>query len=162
MRALVILFVLLLASCASTNSGVGANTVTCCPGSDAKTFTLETEQVPGFLEQLLKSNLSTVLAIKGLQPVSENADLNVTLRYEQDDLAMAERHDDFDERVSEGGDVRYVARIVVSMTSTAGDVVFQGSVQRIHEISPGEYMHTGRASSAIFAAFQQMLAGMPE
>ena len=163
MRIIILLLsVIFLGSCASTNSGVGASTEQCCPGSEYMTFSVDTLQVPGFLEDLLKSNLSTVLAFKGLQPVSGNADLRVVISYQQDDLAMAERHDDFDERVSEGGDVRYVAKIVVEMFAGSGERVFSGSVQRIHEVSPGEYMHTGRASSAIFSAFEEMLAPMPD
>jgi hypothetical protein len=156
-----LLISLILAGCASTNSGVGASSSVCCPGIEYQTFTVSTQSVPGFLEPLLKSNLSTVLSIKGLQPVEQGADLEVTIGYEQDDLAIAAPRDDFDERVSEGGDVRYIARIVVTMTDTSGEKLFEGSVQRIHEVSPGEYMHTGRASAAIYAAFEEMLSEMP-
>ena len=157
MRATFLLIVIFLSGCAAT-SNVGSTIVTCCPGSDAESFTIEASRVPPFLENLLVSNLSTVLAMKGLQPVDHEADLRVLVTYDQEDLAIAIRQNDFDERVSEGGDVRFVAKIVVEIRDASNQLVFDGSVQRIHEVSPGEYMHTGVASVAIFDAFQSMFA----
>jgi hypothetical protein len=158
MRFTFLIVLLFLAGCASTTGDVGATVKTCCPGSQAQSFAIETRHVPPFLNKLLASNLSTVLAMKGLQPVEKEADLKVIVSYEQEDLAIAVRQNDFDERVSEGGDVRFVAKIVVQMRDPMGELVFDGSVQRIHEVSPGEFMHTGVASVAIFEAFQAMLA----
>ena len=162
MRCFIIAGLLLIASCVSNPSGIGSTVTTCCPDSGYETFELETYQIPSFLESLIASNLRTVLAIKGLQPVSGNGDLAVRIIYEQENLAIAARYDDFDERISEGGDVRFVARITVEMKDRkTNEIVYKGSIQRIHEVSPGEYMHTGRASVAMFDAFSAMLADLP-
>ncbi len=89
----------------------------------------------------------------------EDPDLEVVLRYEQENLPQAERPDDFEGHISPGGNFRYVARVRVNVfDGTSGDLVFSGSVQRIHDVDPGEYMHTGNASLAIFQAFTRLLS----
>ncbi len=163
MRSFLMVGLLLLASCVSNPSGVSSSTESCCVEGVYKTFEYESRSIPIFLESLIASNLSTALAIKGLQPVDENGDLVARVSYVQEDLPIAARYDDFDERVSEGGDVRFVAKIVVELVDAkSNETVFSGSIQRIHEVSPGEYMHTGRASLAIFEAFSDLLAEYPE
>ncbi len=157
MRFLSILLASLLTGCVSSNGEIGASVETCCPKPAADTFSIETVKVPKFLETLMITNLSSVLSANGLQPLERNAALKVTVSYEQDELPIASRFSNFDERVSEGGDVRFVARIIVEVRDEAGQLVFDGSIDRIHEVSPGEYMHTGPASIAIHDAFQALL-----
>lgn len=163
MRSFLYALLLLLASCVSNPSGVSSTTMACCPDSSYRTFELQTRHIPLFLESLVASNLSTALAIKGLQPVDQGGELIARVSYEQEDLPIAARFDDFDERVSEGGDVRFIAKIVVEfIDKETSEIVFRGSIQRIHEVSPGEYMHTGRASLAIFDAFSELLEDYPQ
>ena len=152
--------VILLNGCVTSQSNIGASVTLCCPAKSHETFELETVRVPRFMSDLLAANLGTVLAIKGLQPVTEHGDLKVRISYLQEDLAMAVRLDDFDERVSEGGDVRFIAEILVEMVDQeTRETVFSGSIKRIHDVSPGEYMHTGRASEAIFESFSELFEG---
>ncbi|MBT4492271.1 MAG: hypothetical protein HOC70_03440 [Gammaproteobacteria bacterium] len=157
MRFFLILLASLITGCVSSGGDVGSSVETCCPKPTADTFSIEPVNLPKFLETLMVTNLSSVLSEKGLQPLDRNATLKVRLSYRQDELPMAGRFSNFDERVSEGGDVRFVARIVIEMRDEVGKLVFDGSIDRIHEVSPGEYMHTGPASVAIYDAFQSLL-----
>ena len=148
--------VLMLTGCASTNDEVNWRVESCCPSVTASTFTLETGQVPPFLETILRANVYAAMAGEGFQPVGESADLRVVLRYEQDNLATLARQRGQDERVSEAGDVRYVAPIVVEMYDNDG-LMFEGSIDKFHDVSPGEYMHTGNASVEIYEALVALL-----
>jgi len=39
--------------------------------------------------------------------------------------------------------------------------VWSDSIQRIHTVSPGEYMHTVRASIALLVSLNELLQGYP-
>ena len=154
-RCCYLLICLVLTGCAVGGNSVSAGATQCCPDADASTYHLVTENLPAFLAPIVVNNVHAALAAAGYQQV-EAGELLVTVRYEQDNLAMNTRLSGMDERVSEGGDVRYVARIVIELRDDAGEVKFQGAIDRLHEVSPGEYMHTGRASLAIFDALTDM------
>ncbi len=160
--ALILCFVVLVSACTSTGSGITTTTNACCANADYQSFTVEAVDIPAFLGPLMVSNFSVAFASHGLQPVQQDGDLQVLLRYEQTDLSESVEHDDFDERIEGGGEVRFIARMVVDMKDPAtGDTVWSGSIQRIHDVSPGEYMHTGRASLALLEAFTLLLEDYP-
>ena len=96
------------------------------------------------------SNFSVALASHGLQPVDEHAgpaDLTVVMRYEQENLSLDRTTDDFEERIAMGDSQRFVAKIITEIHETgANKLVWSGQLQRIHDVAPGEYMHTGKAS----------------
>ncbi len=151
-----------LSGCAVSGSGITSSTQTCCADASYESFTVEAVDIPAFLGPLMVSNFSVAFASHGLQPVQDNGDLKVMLRYEQIDLSQSIEHDDFDERMEGGGEVRFIAKMVVDMQDPAsGQTVWSGSIQRIHDVSPGEYMHTGRASLALLDAFTALLADYP-
>ncbi|MDA1299541.1 MAG: DUF4136 domain-containing protein [Proteobacteria bacterium] len=149
-----------LAGCASNS--VVSHMDTCCPGSDTRTFSVSADGIPAFLGPIMVSNFSVALASRGFQPVDDGGDLLVTLRYEQEDLTDDRTRSNFDERISPGGDVRFVARMVIEMVDTStGKLVFRGNIHRVHDVSPGEFMHVGRASMALLEAFDKALAPIP-
>ena len=151
-----------LVACTNNPSDIGNNVIICCANSSYQTFVVTTKNIPAFLDPLMVSNFSAAFATHGLQPVSENADLDVELRYEQQDLIAPAEYDGFDERIAPGGDVRFVAKIVVEMRDASTNAtVWSGSIQRIHEVSPGEFMHTGRASISLFNSFNELLDEYP-
>ena len=114
--------------------------------------------IPAFLGPLMVSNFSVALAARGLQPVMQDADLDVVLKYVQTNLIQNNAKDDFDESLSPGGDVRFIAKIVFEIKDAgSGKMVWSGSIQRTHNISPGEYMHTGRASISLLDSFMELL-----
>lgn len=160
--ALTLVACLILASCASQPGKIGVSTDACCANDSYQTFTVTPHQIPAFLGPLMVSNFSVALAAKGLQPVETDGDLKINLRYEQDDLDRTPPPDGFDGRTEPGDGADFIARIVVEMfDANSGELVWSGSIQRLHHVSPGEYMHTGRASIALFDAFMEMLEHYP-
>jgi len=155
-----LLICLVLTGCAAGGDSISAGVTQCCPDADASTYQLVTENLPAFLAPIVINNVHAALAAAGYQQV-DAGELVVTVRYEQDNLAMNTRLSGMDERVSEGGDVRYVARVVIELRDRAGELRFQGAIDRLHEVSPGEYMHTGRASLAIFDALTELFRDLP-
>ena len=156
MRFLLVLC-LFLVGCTNSGRDIAVRVGECCPLEEAATFVLKTQNIPGFLEPIFASNLKAVLAASGFQPVETGSDVIVIMRYEQDELSSGLPHDAFEEGVSEGEDVRFVARIVVEMEDVNGVKMFSGAIDRIHNISPGEYMHTGNASKVIYEALAELL-----
>lgn len=153
----------ILASCASNSSGIGTYIETCCPGSGYETFSVTTKDIPAFLGPLMQSNFSVAFANHGLQPTTENADLAVELRYEQENLSANRTNDDFEEQIASGDSLRFVAKIVIDIRETGTDkIIWSGHLQRIHDVGPGEYMHTGSASIALLDAFTKVLKDFPQ
>ncbi len=154
--------ILALSGCTTHYLGIS---VTEGDGGDVtglETFEVDAEDLPAFLGPVLVSNFSVALAERGLQPVMENGQAVITLRYEQEDLTAPMSHDAFDERIDEGSDTRFVARVVVEVRAQgSSEVLWSGSIQRLHNIRPGDYMHTGRASIALLEAFRDMLSDYP-
>jgi hypothetical protein len=161
-RAVLLAFLLVLNGCATGLSGIGSNVTECCADADDVTFTIAPVNIPAFLGPLMVSNLSVAFAGKGLQPVMEDADLAITLRFEQIDLTQQIVKDGFDESISPGGEVRFIAKMIVEVRKTGSDgIMWSGSIQRTHTVSPGEYMHTGKASIALLDAFNELLVNYP-
>ena len=159
MKKIGILFAIsLLSACASNPSGIGTNVTLCCADKAHQSFSVSAVDIPAFLGPLLVSNFSVALAARGLQPVEDDADLDVVLKYVQTNLIQDNAKDDFDESLSPGGDVRFSAKIVVEIKdASSGKMVWSGSIQRTHNVSPGEYMHTGRASISLLDSFMELL-----
>jgi hypothetical protein len=148
----------LLSACASNPSGIGTNVSQCCADKAYESFAVSAVDIPAFLGPLMVSNFSVALAARGLQPVMEDADLDVVLKYVQTNLIQGNAKDDFDESLSPGGDVRFIAKIVVEIRDAdSGEMVWSGSIQRTHNVSPGEFMHTGRASISLLDSFIELL-----
>jgi len=145
-------------------------------------FSVTTENIPAFLGPIITSNFDVAMAARGLQPTDEtnNPDLNVHLRFQQIDLDRGgDEIDSYDEvdsdqnsmenqnsmggqnsmnRISMDESLRFIARIVIEIRETGkSDIIWSGQVQRIHDVSPGEWMHTGNASIAFLDAFNKLL-----
>lgn len=151
----------LLGGCAIDNSRIDTAVTHCCDtGPVPRTFTVAADEIPAFLGPLMISNFSVAFANIGMQPVERDPDLVVTLRYEQTNLAPEQERDDFDERVMTGDAERFYARIVIEVRDATSDsLLWSAHVQRLHDVGPGDYMHTGVASIAIYEAFTQVLKG---
>jgi hypothetical protein len=151
--------ILILAGCTTVNRGItiGAGGESSLAG--VRTFEVNAVNMPAFLGPIVASNFSVAMAERGFQPVGENGDAVVTLKFEQDDIDQERHRDDFDERIDQGGNLRFVARVVVDLTveNTAG-MIRLGSIQRMHTVRPGDYMHTGNASIALLQSFREMLS----
>jgi len=156
----------ILAACSTNSSGIGASVIVCCDKVSAGKYTsfdVEAVGMPAFLSPLMLSNFSVAFANHGLQPMPADGDLHVLLRYHQSNLLELVDHDDFGDRIAPGGDVRFIARVTVSIyDGRSRELVWSGSLQRLHDVSPGEYMHTGNASTALLKSFSDLLANFPK
>jgi hypothetical protein len=118
------------------------------------------EEIPVFLGPLMASNFSVALSHHGLQPVARDPDLVVALRYVQNNLKQHRQRNDFEERISTGDSERFAVRIRIEFRdATTKELVWSGYIERIHDVGPGEWMHTGRASVAIYDSFVEVLKG---
>lgn len=162
-RNFVLWSLLLLSGCATSYLGISVS-----PGQQASavkvtTFEVQPDKLPAFLGPILVSNFSVALAERGLQPVASDGDAVVFLRYVQEDLTIEQDHDAFDERIDQGSDTRFVAKVEVEINAAStGERIWAGSIQRLHTIRPGDYMHTGNASVALLEAFRDLLSDYPD
>jgi len=132
--------------------------------------------MPAFLGPIMTSNFSVALASHGLTPQTQSGDsadfskkdfsstdLVAELRYQQDNLTEEVTRDDFAEHLALGEAQRFVAKIMIEIRDTqTNEVVWSGQIQRLHDVGPGEYMHTGKASIALLEAFTQVLQDFPQ
>jgi len=138
-----------------------------------------TRDMPAFLGPIMTSNFSVALASHGLTPLapsvdllspdrptsdtsispdSVSPDLTVELSYEQENLSVDSERDDFAEHLATGDALRFVAKVMIEIRdNSTNEVVWAGQIQRIHDVGPGEYMHTGNASMPLLNAFTQVL-----
>ena len=160
---LLIIFTLLAAGCKTQNHGIGVTE----PDPNAleamqaySTFELEVIDVPAFLGPVVASNFSVAMAEVGMMPVNAQADTKVILRFVNEPIGYTNRDADaLTERINTGSDVHFVAKIVVEMYAPGNQrPIWTGSIQRIHNINDGEYMHMGPASVAFLTAFRELLA----
>ena len=156
----------MLAACTTNTSGIGAAVIECCdkvPAGKYISFDVEAVDMPAFLSPLMVSNFSVAFANHGLQPMATAGDLHVQLKYDQSNLLDSVDHDDFGDHIAPGGDVRFIARVTVNIyDGQSRELVWSGSLQRLHDVSPGEYMHTGNASVALLQSFSELLASFPK
>ncbi len=159
MKRLLLLAAFALAGCATTPGEIDIEVAQCCAPDTYQTFEVRAEDIPAFLGPLIVSNFSVALANRGLQPVNEGGDLVAVLTYEQVDFGRMREKDAFDEPLGMDAERRFIARIAIDVRDAGtGESVFKGHVQRLHDISAGEWMHTGLASQAIFQSFNEVLS----
>lgn len=154
----ILLAAMLLSACAVNNSRIDTAVTSCCAESSSRTFTVHAVNIPAFLGPLMVSNFSVAFANLGYQPMETGGELDVELRYEQTNLTADVIRDDFEERIASGDAMRFIARVVIEVREASTDqLLWSGHVQRLHDVGPGDYMHTGPASAAIFQSFEQVL-----
>lgn len=151
-----------LCACVSNSRGIDVTSGEGLTPSTLKSFHVIAEQIPAFLGPIIVSNFNVAMAEHGMQPVSEDGDATATLRLEQIPMNEDRARDDFDESIDDGGETRFMARIVVELRAANDDkILWQGSIQRIHTVRPGDFMHTGPASVSFLEAFRELLDGYP-
>ncbi|MDA9366296.1 hypothetical protein N9R10_01445 [Pseudomonadales bacterium] len=153
---------LFVVSCSTQPARIGTRVLICCPAGQYQTFSVSTGDMPAFLGPIMVSNFAVAFASHGLDLQEDGADLAVVLRYEQENLSLDEASDDFDERIATGNSLRFLAKIVIEVRETGAEpIIWSGQLHRIHDVGPGEYMHTGRASVALLEAFTTALKTFP-
>ena len=163
--SLVVTLVLVLSGCAGSGMQIGSSLTLCCPGDygSYNDYGLATEDMPIFLRDYVVNDFDAAFQARGLERDDTFNDLRVVLRYNHINLdPESEDIDPFIRLESLNVELRYIAQIEIEMFETSSDeLVWAGAISRIHQVTPGEYMHEERASPAFLAAFSLLLSDYP-
>ncbi|MDH3439872.1 MAG: DUF4136 domain-containing protein [Gammaproteobacteria bacterium] len=156
-------FVIFMATGCSGLPTIAADVTYCChpAADDLRTFRVEFEDTPEFLKPMLRDEASIVLATHGLDYTEGDAESILLMTFINKTL---ERGDDQEawERIAPGGGVRFIAQVVIEMKdSVTGELIWSGTMQRIHNVYEGSYMHDAPAKTAMRNAFLEMFADFP-
>lgn len=155
---------LALAAC-GTQPTIATDVTYCCEAvaGDVATFRVEFEDTPEFLKPMLRDEASVVLGSKGLAYTEGDAHAILVMTYV--DKTVEQDGEDLDawERSAPAGGVRFVAQVKVELrNSVTSELIWAGSMQRIHNVYEGSYMHEAPARAAIRTAFMEMFADYPD
>lgn len=156
---------MLLAGCVQTGSQIGASPTLCCPGdyTTYATYGLVTDNMPLFLQDYVVAEFDAAFQEKGLARNDRSPDLQVRLRYNHVNLSPAQQDIDPFVRVEAlTVELHYVAEIQIEMREARNnELVWAGTISRIHQVTPGEYMHEDRARPQFQQAFRTVLESYP-
>jgi len=170
-----IFLLIVLASCSTStmNSYVPAH----CHGTAEpfRTYTVEYQDVPLFILDVIDTSLTGALARQGLTRVSEEtADVDVLVRLEIIEHAQSGAQQDIDGPPGGGRDPfgetvapnelhRFVTHLTVDITDQrTGRLIWTGAVDRAHAIQGGETFHDERAVLLISRTFDAMFVGLTD
>jgi hypothetical protein len=163
-RAAAALVFSFLAGCGSMPA-VTTDTTYCCQTGTAgiSTFRVEFEDTPEFLKPMLRDEAATVLNRHGLRYTEGEAHAVLTMTFVNKTLERDQERVEAWERTAPGGGVRFIAQVVVELTnSVTGERLLTGSMQRVHSVYEGSYMHDAPARAAMRAAFTELFANYPD
>lgn len=164
-RVALLALILVFTGCAQTGLQIGNTLTLCCPGSytEYQEYRLQTEDMPLFLSDWVEEMFDSSFQELGLERNDQINDLIVTLSYEHVNLNPEQEDiNPFIRQESIDVELRYIAVINISMRETrSGEEVWAGRISRIHTVSPGEYMHEGRARIAFQETFRDILRNYP-
>lgn len=170
---IVVLIVLASCSTSTMNSYVPAH----CHGAAEpfRTYTVEYQDVPLFILDVIDTSLAGALARQGLaRAPADTADVKVLVRLEIIEHAQPEAsrdiggspgsgRDPFGETVAPNELHRFVTHLTVDMTDQrTGQLIWTGAVDRAHAIQGGETFHDERAVLLISRTFDSMFVGLTE
>ena len=156
----------ILASCSTAYSPqIGSSPLLCCPGNyeSYTEYSLRTAEMPIFLRDYVVAEFERAFDQKGLSRNDQTHDVEVVLTYNHVNLYPDQQDiDPFVRMESLNVELSYVAQIVIDVIETAtGEKVWSGAISRIHQVTPGEYMHEERAAPAFYDAFVRVLENYP-
>ena len=164
-RLFLLVLAMALSGCVEIGLKIGNNLTVCCPGNYAEysSYRLQTENMPVFLSSWVVDMFDSAFAERGMQRNDQENDLVVTLSYNHVTLIPEQANiDPFVKQASTDVELRYIAVINISMRETrTNEEVWAAQVSRIHTVSPGEYMHEGRARTAFLDTFRDVLTDYP-
>ena len=164
MRVVAGLAVSWLAACASPGN-VSYKLDYCCgpTGADLSSYTLQFNDMPGFLVPYMRDALVGALTAKGMHEVRADGQATVTLTYSETypDAHQPIVDDGFGDPLATERSRQFIAVVTLEIRRAAdGAEVLRGSLSRMHTVTVGEYMHE-RARAAIRAGFDQLLKKLP-
>lgn len=153
-----------LAGCASS-PGISTDVTYCCESgtSGIGTFRVEFKNMPEFLKPMLRDEAAIVLASKGVEYTEGDAHAVLLMTYVDRTLTAAEERDlDAWEQVAPGGGVRFIAEVDMEMRNTVTrELIWSGTMRRIHNVYEGSYMHDAPARAAMRQALMDIFADYP-
>lgn len=127
-------------------------------------YTLEFQEVPGFIEGVIATSLRGALAAQGLDEAAEpvRADVKVLSVFHLIDRnPPPPAGDPFGEPVQTSGINRFVTHLEVDvLDQRSGSLIWTGAMYRTHAIEGGETFHDERAVLIIRQAFDEMFVGL--
>ena len=164
-RMLLLSALVMLGGCAQTGLRIANNVTLCCPGNynNYDDYGLQVRDMPLFLSSWVVDMFDQAFQERGMVRNDRMNDLIVTLSYKHVNLNPEQQDiDPFIRQEAIDTELRYIAVVEITMRETAtGQVVWSGEVSRIHNVSPGEYMHEGRAREAFLETFRDLLSKYP-
>ena len=156
---------MVLGGCTGTSMQIGTTLTLCCPGSysEYSDYGVEVVNMPLFLRNYVVDEFDAAFQEKGITRDDRINDLRVVLRYNHINLSSDQQEIDPFIRVEAiNVELNYIATIEIEIFETSTNrQVWGGSVSRIHQVVPGEYMHEDRARPAFEQAFRTVLASYP-
>lgn len=160
--AFILFGIYLLGGCAGLPAIATDETYCCHPSVESiRTYRVEFEDTPEFLKPMLRDEASIVLAARGLDYTEGDAESILLMTFVNKTLERGEDQESW-ERIAPGGGVRFIAQVVIELKdSVSGELLWSGSMQRIHNVYEGSYMHDAPARTAMRNAFLEMFANFP-
>jgi hypothetical protein len=154
----------LIAACGSMPE-IATDVSYCCEdGAESiASFRVEFEDTPEFLKPMLRDEAAIVLGAKGLEYTEGTAHSVLRMTFINRTLsAEEERELDSWEKVAPGGGVRFIAEVQLELKNTVtSELLWSGSMRRIHNVYEGSYMHDSPARAAMRQAFMDIFADYP-
>ncbi len=156
----ILLILGLISGCVSQSGGIDAKETQCCLTKGDLSYDVANVDVPQFMVDMVEVSLHAAMQTLGYSHRRENpADLYIHAVYEQVDHELGTHEEPrLGERTMMVEPAQFVARINIEIKNGAGDTVWQGHVQRLHSVGPGEYMHRGHAANSIANALVELIA----
>lgn len=155
----------ILASCGSLPQ-IGTDVAYCSNVSLERisTYRVEFEDTPEFLKPMLRDEASVTLSTKGLEYVEGDAHAILMMTYVNRTLESGEAaQDEAWETIAPGGGVRFIAEVKLEMKDAVShEMIWAGSMARVHNVYEGSYMHEAPARAAMRNAFLEMFADFPD
>lgn len=144
---------------------IGVHVKHCCPGNyeEYRQYSLQAENIPVFLRDYVLMEFDSAMLNKGLTRNEGDKQLNILLKYNHVNLAVEQESiDPFVQANGMNDELHYMAVIEVEMIEdSTGELVWAGSISRLHHVYPGEYMHQERARPEFQSAFNRLLEAYP-
>jgi len=152
------------AACGSLPS-IATDVTYCCEPSTQgiHTYRVEFEDMPEFLKPMLRDEASIVLSGRGLEYTEGDAHAILLMAFVNKPLTAeeAEQYEAWG-TIAPGGEARFIAEVDVRMkNSVTGELIWAGTMGRVHNVSEGSYMHDAPARSAMRNAFLEIFAEYP-
>lgn len=124
-------------------------------------YDIKQVDVPNFMTDMIEVSLHAAMQTLGYTHRRvDPADLYIYASYEQVDFANnAPVRDAMAESGSMVEPQQFIARVNIVVLDAMDEILWQGRVQRLHTVGPGEYMHRGHAANTIATALVELISG---